>query len=123
MASKNPSSFIDKVYDILLNVPGDEQDKPIEHLLDDAIAFRNDHPESVEIWIACALAHLVYAGDRFNPTQQLRYLKVTRKELETAVKIDKQALGGLATAYLGLVYNMAPPWPLSYGNKRKAGKL
>lgn len=121
--SASPSQeiyFIERVLDIYTNIPDGEQDEPAEKLLMEVKEYREDHPNEAEVWIASALARVYYAGDRSNLFRQRSLLKEARKELEKAIELNPRALDGFSQAFLGRLYGQLPPWPLSYGSRKKA---
>lgn len=53
----------------------------------------------------------------------LSIAKSAKQQLETALKIDDQALGGSAYTSLGSLYYKVPGWPIGFGDKKRAEEM
>lgn len=49
--------------------------------------------------------------------------KLSKARLETAIKLDPNALNGAAYTSLGVLYDKVPGWPIGFGNDQKANKF
>jgi Tfp pilus assembly protein PilF len=50
----------------------------------------------------------------------MKYAKAARKDLETVIGIDGEALSGSAYTSLGALYFKVPGWPVGFGSDDKA---
>ncbi|HBN16292.1 MAG: hypothetical protein CMQ46_08360 [Gammaproteobacteria bacterium] len=98
------------------------QSEVFEALAKKAEALVNSHPESAEnhIWYGIILS--TWAGVD-GGLGALSRVKQARRELETALELDPDALQGSAYTSLGALYYQVPGWPLAFGDKKQAEKL
>jgi tetratricopeptide (TPR) repeat protein len=98
------------------------QSEVFEELAKKAEALVNSHPESAEnhIWYGIILS--TWAGVD-GGLGALSRVKQARRELETALELDPDALQGSAYTSLGALYYQVPGWPLAFGDKKQAEKL
>ena len=94
----------------------------IRALVAEAAKLSEDVPARAEpkIWHAIALA----TEASFNRgLASLPLVKQAKAELEAAIKIDGNALDGLAYTYLGSLYDQVPGWPIGFGDSGKANGM
>lgn len=98
---------------------GDAQLHAFDALARRAEAFVSANPGRAEplIWQGIVLS--TYAGAK-GGLGALKLAKQSRVALESALKIDPQALDGSAYTSLGTLYYKVPAWPLGFGDKDKA---
>jgi tetratricopeptide (TPR) repeat protein len=101
---------------------GDERKRALEALSDRAHQFALENPQRAEplIWEGIVLS--TYAGAR-GGLGALGIAKKSRSALETALKIDPNALEGSAYTSLGALYSKVPGFPLGFGDDEKAQAL
>lgn len=99
-----------------------ELEQPLLQLLAEAERFRDANSTTAEAWIATARIRFGYANT-LGITGFFSQSKTARNELEKAVSLDRTALNGYAQALLGLLYVGLPPWPLSFGSKKKGERF
>lgn len=100
----------------------DKRLSAIRALVADAAKLAEAAPARAEprIWHAIALA----TEASFNRgLSSLPLVKQAKAELETAIKIDANALNGLAYTYLGSLYDQVPGWPIGFGDADKADAM
>jgi tetratricopeptide (TPR) repeat protein len=78
-----------------------------------------EYPQSAEIKIWAGIVISEKAGIR-NNVYSLGDIKQAKEYFEQAIKIDDKALNGAAYTSLGTLYYMAPAWPISFGDNKKA---
>lgn len=99
-----------------------EKLKAFEALSAEAHRFSTENPQRAEplIWEGIVLS--TYAGAK-GGLGALSLAKKSRSVLETALKIDDQALEGSAYTSLGALYSKVPGFPLGFGSDDKAQEL
>lgn len=101
---------------------GAEQKKHYPALIESTKKLAKIYPESVDpvIWQAILIA----TNAAFeSPFKALDSIETAKKLLEHTIKIKPEALDGAALVTLGTLYYMTPGWPISFGDKEKAGIL
>jgi tetratricopeptide (TPR) repeat protein len=101
---------------------GDAQEQAFETLITEADAAAASNPDSAEILIWNGIIKSTYAGVK-GGLGALSLAKQARDSLETALKVDDQALSGSAYTSLGTLYSNVPGWPVGFGSDKKAVQL
>ena len=106
---------------IQYQLPEDDKEKAFEALAKEAETFVADYPGRAEplIWQGIVLS--TYAGAK-GGLGALGLVKEARASLESALKIDPEALDGSAYTSLGSLYYQVPGWPLGFGDDEMARK-
>jgi tetratricopeptide (TPR) repeat protein len=106
---------------IQYQLPDDDKEKAFESLAQEAETFVADYPGRAEplIWQGIVLS--TYAGAK-GGLGALGLVKEARASLESALKIDPEALDGSAYTSLGSLYYQVPGWPLGFGDDEMARK-
>ena len=106
---------------IQYQLPDDDKEKAFEALAKEAETFVADYPGRAEplIWQGIVLS--TYAGAK-GGLGALGLVKEARASLESALKIDPEALDGSAYTSLGSLYYQVPGWPLGFGDDEMARK-
>lgn len=99
----------------------DDQEIPLRDLLEEAEAYKAQHPESAAAWVACARIRMGYANTQ--GFGGLRILKTVRDEFEQAISLDRRAQDGFAPIFLGFLYSIYPRRPFSIGDKARGREL
>jgi len=84
--------------------------------------YTTEHPNDAEGWVWSGIIKSTYAGAR-GGLGALSLAKAARKDLETSLSIDKQAMNGSAYTSLGTLYLNVPGWPLGFGSDKKAEQM
>ncbi len=79
-------------------------------------------PDSAEVWIWRGIIKSTYAGAR-GGLGALGLAKEAKADLEFAMELDANALGGSAYTSLGTLYHSVPGWPVGFGDEDKAEEL
>lgn len=100
-------------------LPAAEHEKEFERLSKDAdqAVARNPGRAETLIWRGIIVAS--YAGAK-GGLGALSAVKSARKDFESALDINPQALAGSAYTSLGSLYYQVPGWPLGFGDDKKA---
>jgi tetratricopeptide (TPR) repeat protein len=100
----------------------DERAKAFETLAAQAHQFSQQYPQRAEplIWEGIVLS--TYAGAK-GGLGALSLAKQSRNALESALKIEPNALQGSAYTSLGALYSKVPGFPLGFGDDDKARGL
>ena len=98
---------------------GDEQAATFEALIEDVNRAADAESDNADLLIWKAIIESTYAG-KASGLSALSLVKSARKALEDALDIDPMALQGSAYTSLGALYYQVPPWPIAFGNNRKA---
>lgn len=93
-----------------------------EQLVAEAERVTTAFPERAEGWIWSGIIKSTYAGAS-GGLGALSMAKASRRDLERAMTIDPDALGGSAYTSLGALYYNVPGWPVGFGDRRKAEEL
>ncbi len=101
---------------------GDEQEKAFELLVVEAEKVTEAYPEAAEAWVWSGIIKSSFGGAK-GGLGALSLVKAAKKDLEKALALDRNALGGSAYASLGVLYHKVPGWPIGFGSDNKAEKL
>jgi tetratricopeptide (TPR) repeat protein len=101
---------------------GDARKDAFDALEKRAEAFTKQHPDRAEALIWEGIVESSYAGAK-GGLGALGLAKEARGNLETALKIDPNALDGSGYTSLGTLYYKVPGFPLGFGDHDKARKL
>ena len=101
---------------------GDAKEAAFDRLMTDAAAFTARNPGRAEplIWEGIVLS--TAAGVK-GGLGALGLAKDARGKLESALKIDPEALQGSAYTSLGTLYHKVPGFPVGFGSDRKAKEM
>lgn len=102
--------------------PEKQHETLLEELYLRARVQLRDTPDSPELLTWAGIITASYAGAK-GGLGALKLVKEARQYLETAMRIDPEALQGGARTSLGVLYAQVPPWPVSFGNSMKAEAL
>lgn len=80
------------------------------------------YPDRAEAWIWSGIIRATIAG-REGGLRALAAARAARTDLERALALDPNALGGLAYAWLGAIYYRVPSWPVGFGDPVKAEEM
>jgi len=99
----------------------DEEAKNSEfqNLITLAEASVRTYPDDARILIWSGIVKSSYAGVT-GGIKALGLVKEAKNDLERAIAIDDESMGGSAYASLGTLYFSVPGWPISFGNDEKA---
>lgn len=101
---------------------GDRQVKALEGLSQQADRMTSQNPNAAALHIWSGIVKSTLAGAK-GGLGALGLAKAARRELETALTLDDQALDGSAYTSLGTLYFKVPGWPIGFGDDRKAETL
>lgn len=96
-----------------------EQEPRFEALAKEADQALARYPDRAEVLIWHGIIVASYAGAK-GGLGALGLAKDARRDFETALKIDPQALSGSAYTSLGSLYYQVPGWPIGFGDDKKA---
>ncbi|NNC68933.1 MAG: hypothetical protein HKN83_12960, partial [Gammaproteobacteria bacterium] len=99
----------------------DAKKKALEALMKKTAAFVASNSGSAEALIWDGITNSTYAGAR-GGAGALKYAKKARKNFETAIKINPNALDGSSHTSLGTLYYKVPGFPIGFGSNKKAEK-
>ena len=117
-----PEQLIERYSDIQVNVPVGEREKPMAVLLQEAVSYRDLHPDNAAAWITAGRIRAGHAS-LLGVTSMLGQMKQVKADMETAISLDPAAQEGRAQAFLGMLYTLLPGWPLSFGDGKKGDLL
>ncbi len=112
--------LIERLVEVLESTEGDERERPLVELLQQAEQLRAEHPDDTQALVALARIRFWYSGTQ-NIATQLRVVKMVRAELEQAIALDSGNV--TAQAFLGYLYSAVPPWPLSFRDRDEGERL
>lgn len=101
---------------------GKTQLTAFESLIEDAESVTRNYPDRAEGWVWGGIIKSTYAGAR-GGLGALKFAKASKADLETAMKLDPDALNGSAYTSLGTLYYNVPGWPVGFGDDDKAEEL
>ncbi|QHJ10989.1 hypothetical protein FX988_01211 [Paraglaciecola mesophila] len=101
---------------------GDEQLTAFTSLVSQAHELVQGEPQNAGYWAWLGICQSTSAA-AIGGTDALALVKQAKVSFEKSLKIDDDALEGVATFSLGTLYHKVPGWPLSFGNDKKAKKL
>ncbi|WP_296950474.1 tetratricopeptide repeat protein [uncultured Massilia sp.] len=99
--------------------PAAEQERGFQALAAEADQTLARYPDRAEVLIWHGIVVASYAGAK-GGLGALGLAKDARKDFESALKIDRQALSGSAYTSLGSLYYQVPGWPIGFGDDKKA---
>jgi len=79
-------------------------------------------PSRADMLIWSAIVESSWAGEK-GGMGALDLVKDAKRKLETAIKLNPQALDGSAYTSLGTLYYQVPGWPIGFGDKKQAEVL
>lgn len=101
---------------------GKTQLTAFESLIEDAESVTRNYPDRAEGWVWGGIIKSTYADAR-GGLGALKFAKASKADLETAMKLDPDALNGSAYTSLGTLYYNVPGWPVGFGDDDKAEEL
>jgi tetratricopeptide (TPR) repeat protein len=101
---------------------GRTQLSAFEQLVEQADQLSQQFPASAPVWIWSGIIKSTYAGAK-GGLGALGLAKDAKKDLDKAMKIDANAMGGSASTTLGTLYHSVPGWPVGFGDEEKAEEL
>lgn len=99
--------------------PDAEQEREFERLVRDADKAVAQDPNQAETLIWHGIIEASYAGAK-GGLGALSHVKIARRDFETALQINPEALSGSAYTSLGSLYYQVPGWPIGFGDDKKA---
>ena len=122
-----PVSSIDQLLELYaethLKFTTDQQlEEPLLQLLMEAERIRDENPNDADAWIATGRIRFAYANTQ-GMIGFFSLSKTSRNELQQAISLDRNAMSGFAQSMLGLLYVGLPPWPVSFGSKKKGKQM
>ena len=108
--------------EIHYGLPEKQREAAFAELAERAARAVAAEPEAAElrIWHGIVLSTLAGAKGGLGA---LGLVKEAKAELETALRLDPQALDGSAYTSLGSLYYQVPGWPVGFGDDAQAEKL
>ncbi len=101
---------------------GKTQLSAFAQLVEEIEELSQDEPASAEVWIWRGIIKSTYAGAR-GGLGALGLAKEAKADLEFAMELDADALGGSSYTSLGTLYHSVPGWPVGFGDDDKAEEL
>ncbi|WP_297365457.1 hypothetical protein [Thauera sp.] len=108
--------------DIQYGLPEKQREAAFAELAERAGKAVAAEPEAAELHIWHGIILSTWAGAK-GGLGALDLVKAAKVELETALKLDAQALDGSAYTSLGSLYYQVPGWPLGFGDDARAEAL
>lgn len=105
--------------EVKYGAPAADQERGFQALATEADQALARYPDRAEVLIWHGIIVASYAGAK-GGLGALGLAKDARKDFETALKIDRQALSGSAYTSLGSLYYQVPGWPIGFGDDKKA---
>jgi tetratricopeptide (TPR) repeat protein len=103
-------------------IEGDEQLGAFKSLVAQAHVLIQEQSDNAGYWAWLGICQSTYAA-AIGGTKALGLAKDAKASFEKSLKLDSNALDGVATFSLGTLYHKVPGWPLSFGNDEKAKTL
>ena len=100
----------------------DAQIDAFEELVAKAEQVTDANPRSAEAWVWSGIIRSTFAGAK-GGLGALGIAKQSKKDLEKAMDLDADVLGGSAYTSLGTLYFNVPGWPIGFGNEERAEEL
>ena len=101
---------------------GKTQLSAFAQLVEEIEELSGKEPDSAEVWIWRGIIKSTYAGAR-GGLGALGLAKEAKADLEFAMELDADALGGSSYTSLGTLYHSVPGWPVGFGDDDKAEEL
>lgn len=95
------------------------QAKSFETLLEKANALISNAPKEPDLYVWRGIIKASYAGVK-GGLGALGLVKEAKTDLETAINLGGGSLQAAARTSLGSLYFQVPPWPIAFGNDKKA---
>lgn len=103
--------------------PASSQEKGFEQLLEQSKTVTAQYPDQAEPLVWQGIIEATFAGVRNGISGQLAALSLVKKakaSFDAAIKINPNASHGSAYTSLGSLYYQVPPWPISFGDNKRA---
>lgn len=107
---------------IYYSTPKNKQGAAYVQLLDKTANLVRQYPNAAEPIFWQAVLKATYA-DQQDAFSALTAIHEARDLLITAIKINPETMGGSAYVTLGMLYSMAPVWPISFGDDDAAQQM
>jgi len=101
---------------------GKTQLSAFAQLTEEIVDLSEKEDASAEVWIWRGIIKSTYAGAR-GGLGALGLAKEAKADLEYAMSLDADALGGSAYTSLGTLYHSVPGWPVGFGDEDTAEEL
>jgi hypothetical protein len=95
------------------------QEKSFETLLEKANTLILNTPKNADLYVWRGIIKASYAGVK-GGLGALSLVKEAKIDLETAINLGGGSLQAAARTSLGSLYFQVPPWPIGFGNDKKA---
>ena len=99
----------------------DAQETAFEALMAEASGLTELYPDAAESWVWSGIVKSSFGGAK-GGMGALSLVKAAKKDLEKAIELNGDVLGGSAYASLGVLYHKVPGWPIGFGSDDKAEK-
>jgi tetratricopeptide (TPR) repeat protein len=100
----------------------DAQETAFEKLVVEVQTLTKTYPQAAEPWVWSGIVKSSFGGAK-GGMGALSLVKAAKVDLEKAIELNGDALGGSAYASLGVLYHKVPGWPIGFGSDKKAEKL
>ncbi|MGB2739542.1 MAG: hypothetical protein WBC60_03175 [Cognaticolwellia sp.] len=100
----------------------DEQEQAFLALITQAKMVTAHYPLQAEAWAWSGIIKSSFASASFG-LGALSQAKSAKKDFETAIELNPEALVGSAFTSLGVLYHKVPGWPISFGDDEDAEVL
>lgn len=103
--------------------PAASQEKGFEQLLEQSKTVTAQYPDQAEPLVWQGIIEATFAGVRNGISGQLAALSLVKNakaSFDAAIKINPNASHGSAYTSLGSLYYQVPPWPISFGDNKRA---
>ncbi|WP_269618924.1 hypothetical protein [Zhongshania sp. BJYM1] len=95
------------------------QERSFETLLEKANTLIQNTPKNADLYVWRGIIKASYAGVK-GGLGALSLVKEAKIDLETAINLGGGSLQAAARTSLGSLYFQVPPWPIGFGNDKKA---
>lgn len=93
-----------------------------ESLIIEADSLLARYPDAADVWGWRGIIKYYY-HNTMDEVSALSMAESAKNDLEIAVSIDFDAVGGTAYTYLGSLYLYTPIWPAGFGDEERAGDM
>lgn len=107
---------------IYYQLPEQQQGQAYARLLDKTIKLCEKYPLDTGAMFWQAVVKASYA-DHQDPISAINAIHEVRNLLNKAIAINPNTMEGSAYVVLGTLYQMAPAWPIAFGDDEEAEKL
>lgn len=122
-ADSKTDSFIDQYAQITISGESERRrGQLLGELLEEAVSYRELNPSNAEAWIATARIRFGVANTQ-GVLRGPRTMTQSHDDVESALALDENVLGGFGKAFLGYLYAVLPGWPVGVGDVDKAEEL